>query len=145
MKKIDDSKIYGIFALVTLSLAIVVGAISAYSLVAVEPEVKALLAAEEPVSESYKKAYLILRDPQVFGLYEHFDSEGRTIKNSLRYFDGKVDRNEEFKAEEKKYLELLLNRRHGGARLGINSMVFLLILTLIGGGMYLVEKRQLRD
>jgi len=142
MKKIDDSKLYYYFSIVTLALALIVGALSFYSIIFVEPEIKELLSAKNDISNNYKKAYIKLRDPQIFGLYENFDAEGSSVKNSLIYFDNKIFAGKDIVETEKKYLELLLDRRMKGARLGRNTMFFLLLLTFFGGGMYLYERKQ---
>ena len=48
---------------------------------------------------------------------------------------------EEIVKDEKKYIEVLLNRRIKGANLARNSMIFLLSLSFIGWLLFFYEKR----
>lgn len=142
MKSYDDSKIYFIFAVTTLVLAIILGSIASYSIFVIEPEAEGLLAAREDISENYKKAYLILRDPQIFARYENFDGMARAIKDIIATFDKKVYEGNFFIEDEKRYLDKLMERRMLGSRLTRNTMVFFLILSIMGWLMLLSEKRQ---
>ena len=141
MKKIDDSKIYLIAAVTTLVVAVVFGSIAFYSILSVEPRIETLLNARDNISANYKKAYLMLRDPQVFAGYGYFDAEGVSVKNSLAYFDKRVYNGEEIDATRKAYLELLLDRRKKGSVLTRNSMVFCLILSLVFWAVFIQERR----
>ncbi len=172
MKKIDDSKLYFYFALTTLIIGIILAVVSFYSIYSVEPEIKDLLASAENKDKSYERAYILLRDPQIFARYEHFDTEqdlqlgystakklnidsqrdleilvsktfpGTTVKKALRYFDNKVYYGKEITADEKRYLEVLLDRRMKGARLGRNTMIFVLVVSMISWILLFVEKRR---
>jgi hypothetical protein len=141
MKRIDDSRIYLISAITTLVVAVILGAIAFYSILSVEPKVEKLLSATDNVSDSYKRAYLILRDPQVFAGYGYFDSEGVSVKNSLAFFDKRVYNGEEIDAGRKAYLELLLDRRKKGSVLTRNTMVFFLVLSMIFWAVFIQERR----
>ncbi|MBP7737218.1 MAG: hypothetical protein KA369_14660 [Spirochaetes bacterium] len=141
MKKIDDSRIYLIAAVTTLVAAIILGAVAFYSILSVEPRIETLLNARDNISANYKKAYLMLRDPQVFAGYGYFDAEGVSVKNSLAYFDKRVYNGEEIDATRKAYLELLLDRRKKGSVLTRNSMVFCLILSLVFWAVFIQERR----
>ncbi len=142
MKRINDSKLYFYFAIIAIVLALITGGISGYSRFFVEKNVTALLSDEKNFEKNFKEAYIVLRNPQLFALYEHFDAQGEIIKRTLSYFDNKVYRKEAMKAEDRKYLDLLLDRRMRGSKLGFNSMFFLLILSSIAWIMYFVEVRQ---
>lgn len=141
MKKIDDSRIYLIAAVTTLVVAIVLGAVAFYSILSVEPRIETLLNARDNISASYKKAYLMLRDPQVFAGYGYFDAEGVSVKNSLAFFDKRVYNGEEIDATRKAYLELLLDRRKKGSILTRNTMAFCLILSLVFWAIFIQERR----
>ena len=171
MKKIDDSKLYLYFGLVTLVIGILLGIVSFYSILSVEKKVTGYLTAKDNVSLNLKKAYLLLRNPQLFGRYEYFDTEqdlhqgytsalklglekkenlekiiaatysGKTVKDALRYFDNKVYYGKDLTSDESKYLEVLLDRRKKGSVLGRNTMIFVLSLSLISLFLFFVEKR----
>lgn len=144
MKKFNDSKLYFYFSIITVFLAIITGGISGYSRFFVEKKVAVLLNDEKNFEKSYREAYLVLRNPQLFALYENFDSQGEIVKRTLSYFDNKVYRKEAMKKEDRKYLELLFDRRQRGSRLGFNSAVFLVVISFVGFIMFIVEKRQAR-
>ncbi len=145
MKKIDDSKIYLIPAITTLAVAVILGAIAFYSILSVEPRVEKLLSAKDNVSDSYKRAYLILRNPQVFAGYGYYDAEGVSVKNSLAFFDKRVYNGEDIDATRKAYLELLLDRRHKGSILTRNTMVFFLVLSMIFWAVFIQERRSSKE
>ncbi len=174
MKKIDDSKLYFSFALVTLAISIVLGIISFYSILGVEKNIVNLLSGEENSGKSFEKAYLLLRKPQFFARYQHFDTEqdlhvslssarrfdleskeslkkllentypGTTVMKALRYFDRKVYAGKGIEPDEKKYLEVLLDRRKKGSRLGRNTMIFTLALSLFSMLFFLYERRTVK-
>lgn len=171
MKKIDDSKLYFYFALVTLVISIALGVVSFYSILLVENKIENLLSVKENSDESFKKAYLLLRKPQIFARYQHFDSEqdlqvsftharrfdleskesltkllgntypGTTVVKALRYFDKKVYFGKSIEPDEKKYLEVLLDRRKKGSRLGRNTMIFTFALSLFSLLFYFYERK----
>jgi len=172
MKKIDDSKLYLYFGIVTLVLGMLLGINSLYSILSVEEKVKQHLSAKDDVSLNYKKAYLILRDPQLFARYEYFDTEqdlqlaysstlklglekkenlekiiestypGKTVRDALRYFDNKIYYGKDLMPDEKRYLEVLLDRRKKGSVLGRNTMIFMLALSLISLVLFFVERKE---
>ena len=142
MKKINDSKIYLIFTIIVLVLTVLLGAISYYSIFSVEPEIARLLSSDKNVAENYKRAYEQLRNPQIFARYENFDRDAQKIKDNLiPYFDSKISKGEAFTQEEGPYLNTLLERRKQGSVLGRNTMVFFFLLTLLGLGFWLYEKK----
>lgn len=141
MKKIDDSKIYLIAAVTTLVVAVILGSIAFYSILSVEPRIETFLNASDNISVNYKKAYLMLRDPQVFAGYGYFDAEGVSVKNSLAFFDKRVYNGEEIDATRKAYLELLLDRRKKGSVLTRNTMAFFLILSIVFWAVFIQERR----
>jgi hypothetical protein len=175
MKKIDDSKLYFYFALVTLTISIVLGIISFYSILVVEKNIVKLLSANEESDKNFKEAYLLLRDPQIFARYQHFDTEqdlqlsistarrfdleskesltkllgdtypGTTVMKAIRYFDRKIYTGNRIEPDEKKYLEVLLDRRKKGSRLGRNTMIFTLALSLFSFLFYFYERRTVKD
>lgn len=144
MKKIDDSKIYLVSAVTTLAVGIILGAIAFYSILYVEPKVETYLSARDNISSNYKKAYLILRDPQLFAGYSYFDAEGVSVKNSLAFFDKRVYNGEEIDINRKAYLDLLLERRKKGSVLTRNTMAFFLILSLVFWGVFVQERRSIK-
>ena len=136
MKNVNDTKVYLTVIIAPLLLAAFVGGVSLYSKFAVEAKVKTLLASPATVREGY----LLLREPQLFGGYKNWDSDGMAVKNSLRYFDNKLFNGGDITADEKVYIELVLKRRESGSELGIKSAFFLLLVSLTGFVAYLVEK-----
>jgi len=144
MKKINDGTIYLSIAIVTLTVAVILAAISFYSILVVEPKVERLLADQSSGSTSHKQAYLLLRDPQLFAGYGYFDAEGITIRNSLSFFDKRIYSGEEIDSTRTPYLELLLERRKKGSVLGRNTMVFFLFLSLVFFLLAFQEKRAAR-
>lgn len=141
MKKINDSNIYLILAVVTLALGIVLAVVSFYSILIVEPKVERLLADRSNIDLNHKRAYLILRDPQLFAGYGYFDAEGISIRNSLAFFDKRIYSGEEIDSTRTAYLDLLLDRRKKGAVLGRNTMFFFILLSLIFFTLFINEKR----
>ncbi len=139
MKKFDDSRLYLYFAAVTLAVAIIIGAISHYSILVVEPSVERLLSAKEGIDKNYKEAYLILRNPQLFAGYSNFDTD--RVKNSLTYFDSKIYSGEKIEPASKMYLEVLLDRRKEGSILGKKTMAFFLLLSFIAWILYFYERK----
>jgi hypothetical protein len=145
MKKFNDTKIYLYTALGTLLAAVLMGMVSYYSILFVEPEVQALLAAQEGESENFSRAYVILRDPQLFARYENFDGMGQSIRVILKDFDKRMIAGEKFDRDDRIYLEVLLDRRARGSAMGRNTMVFFLVISLMAWGYYFYERRSTRD
>src|SRR4030042_627118 len=141
MKKINESNIYLSVAIAALVVGLVVGAVSYYSIIIVEPKVERLLAATEDVDKNFKQAYLILRNPQIFAGYGNFDAEGISVKNSLAFFDKKIYYGDEIDSTRKAYLELLLDRREKGSTLGRNTAAFFIVLSLMFCTLFIHERR----
>jgi hypothetical protein len=144
MKKFDDRRLYLYFALITLLIAFILALISYYSILLVEPEIERLLSVKENISESYRQAYSRLRDPQIFARYENFDRASFPIKNILEDFDRRIERGESFTPDDRIYLEVLLERRIQGSKLGRLTVIFFLLLSLLGWVLYLYEVRKLK-
>jgi hypothetical protein len=142
MKKFDDHKIYLYFAIATLAIAVIVGAISFYSKLVVEPKVDSLLSSTQDINQNFREAYRMLRDAQVFARYQNFDSEATSLISYIRDFDRKVYTGDEFLDTDIRAMEELLKRRAKGSRLGIYTMAFFLLLSALGWGAFLYEKRQ---
>jgi hypothetical protein len=140
MKKIDDSRIYFYFAIIALALGIIMGAIAYYSILGVEPEIRALLDSKDSISKNYKEAFSMLKDPQIFARYENFDGASRHIKTIIADFDKRIAAGEELNQDDMRYIEVLLERRMMGSALTRNTMVFFLLLSLLGWGMFAYEK-----
>ena len=142
MLKINDSRLYFYFGIVTLVLALVLGAISSYSIFIVEPKIRTCLNAGTDINQNYRKAYILLRNPQIFAGYERFDAEGSGVKRFIEHFDEMVYYGIEITADQKQYLDLLLQRRVKGASLGVKTMVYLLLVSFLSWIMFFVERRQ---
>lgn len=127
-------------AVSALVVGLAFGAVSFYSILFVEPKVENLLRSTESIDANYKQAYIILRDPQIFGGYSNFDAEGISIKNSLAFFDKRIFSGEEIDESRVAYLDLLLDRRKKGSTLGRNTMVFFLLLSLAFCGLFIQER-----
>ena len=139
MKKIDDSKIYLTIFIAPLIIAAIICGISLYSIMIVEPKAKTLIDSE--VSKSMKEGYIILRKGELFGKYNHWDTDGDIVRKSIRYFDNKIYNELELTKDDKRYLTEILNRRESGSTLGIKTSLFLLIVSLTGLVAYIFEKR----
>ncbi len=144
MKAIDDRKLYLYFSLTTIIIGIVLALIWSYSAFLIEPEIEGLLSNEENISDNFKKAYEMLKDPQIFARYEHFDSISKPIEDIIESFDNKVKENEEFGINDKIYLHILMERRKLGAQLTRNTSVFFVILSILGWLFYFLEIRQVK-
>jgi hypothetical protein len=141
MKNINDRPLYFYFSVITLAIALVCGLIAYHSMLSVEPRVEKLIAERENITENYTKAYRILRNPQVFARYENFDAVAQPVKMILKDFDRRAYNREPFTAEDRIYLEILLERRALGSRLSRNTMVFFLLLSALGWGFYFYERK----
>lgn len=142
MRKINDSKLYFYFILITLVIGILLGLIFSYSAFFVEPEIKELLSNEENIGESYKNAFSKLKNPQIFARYENFDRAAARIKTIIQVYDEKIKNNSPFNINDKRYLEILLERREMGALLTRNTMIFFFCLSVLGLIFYIYELRQ---
>jgi hypothetical protein len=138
MEKINDSNLYKAFIIVPLVIALFTGGVSLYSKMSVEPAAAKLISS----AETMKQGYVMLREPQLFAGYRYWDSDGTAVKNTIRYFDFMIYSGGEIKAEEKVYLELLLDRRKGGSMLGLKTAIFMIIISSMGGGMLFFENRK---
>jgi hypothetical protein len=160
--KINDKKLYLWFVIVTFVVGAIIGSISMYSIMVVEPKAKALLeeglninAAETATdeeknqatisaSEKITKAYVMLRSPQLFARYENFDLTSQRITIIISKIDQAVASGATLVKGYVPYIELLLDRRKEGSRLGFNTMVFFFVISAIGGGFLLWEIRLLK-
>jgi hypothetical protein len=142
MKKINDGRLYFYFIIITFATGILLFLIFSYSAFFVEPEIKQLLSGEENISENYKSAFIELKNPQLFARYENFDQPGMRVKTIIQVYDEKLEKNISFDRNDKKYLELLLERREMGAILTRNTMIFFFLLSVLGLIFYIYEKRQ---
>ncbi len=138
MENINDSNLYKAFIIVPLVIALFTGGVSLYSKLSIEPAAATLISS----AETMKQGYVMLREPQLFAGYRYWDSDGTAVKNTIRYFDFMINSGGEIKAEEKVYLELLLDRRKGGSMLGLKTAVFMLIISSMGGAMLFLENRK---
>lgn len=128
-------------AAVALAVGIILAVVSFYSILVVEPKVERLLADRTNIDLNHKRAYLILRDPQIFAGYSYFDAEGISIRNSLAFFDKRIYSGEEIDSTRTAYLDLLLDRRKKGSVLGRNTMAFFLIISLVFFALTINERR----
>jgi hypothetical protein len=142
MKKINDGKLYFYFIIITFATGILLGFVFAYSAFLVEPEIKYLLSNEDNINENYQKAFIKLKNPQIFARYENFDQTGMRIKTIIQVYDEKIEKNIIFDKNDKRYLELLLERREMGALLTRNTMIFFFLLSVVGLIFYIYEKKQ---
>jgi len=141
MNKINDHFLFFYAALVTLVVSFILGSISFYSILIVEKKIETLLTAKNNIEKNYRKAYLLLKKPQFFAQYDRFDSEGLAAKNSINFFDKKIASSSVITLEDKKYLEILLDRRKKGSTLGAKTMVYFLIISLVSWLLYFKEKK----
>ena len=142
MKNRDDTKLYLYFSIITLVISIILGLIAFYSIIIIEPDIKRLLSVNENVSENLKEAYLKLKSPQIFAGYDNFDGIAQSIKTIIDDFDKRINNRGEFDKNDRIYLSILLERRSLGARLSRNTMIFFLLLSILGWGFYFHELRQ---
>ncbi|MCL1864676.1 MAG: hypothetical protein FWF73_02565 [Spirochaetes bacterium] len=143
MTKIDDSKIYIKIIIIPLIIAFIIGAISLYSIMVVEPKAKALIDSLNP--KSMKEAYIMLRKGELFSGYTHWDLDGDIVRKSIKYFDNKIYNEVEINKDDKRYLTEILNRREAGSKLGIETSLFLLIVSFAGFIAYIFEKRSMQQ
>lgn len=145
MKKINDSRMFFWGAVVTLVCAFFFGIIAFYSILIVEPDVRSLMEKKENVDYNLKKAYLELRDPQLFAGYQHFDQRGDAVKKTIMTFDEKIYTGSDITPEASDariYLGLLLDRRMQGSRLGRTTMFYFLLISAISWVVFFYEKKK---
>lgn len=142
MKQINDGRLYFYFAVVTAVLAAIMGVVAYYSILHVEPTIRGHIDAREDIGARYRSAYVMLRDPQIFARYENFDAAGMPAKTILRDFDRRMYKNEPFTADDRIYLEFLLERRMQGSRLTRGTMVFFALLSILGWGAFFHERKK---
>jgi hypothetical protein len=99
-----------------------------------------LLSGTRDIDRDYRRAYLVLRRPQVFARYENFDDTAQPVKFILREFDRRIHGGETFTGEDRVYLDILLERRMQGSRLTRNTFVFFALLSIMGWVFYLYER-----
>lgn len=137
--KINDSKIYLYFSIAMLVAGILFGIPGVYSRFVTEKKVNALLAAEAD-SQKLKQAYIILRNPHIFAGYDRYDEGGAGIEYILKEFDSRVAEQKEFTENDRVYLALLLERRTQGSDLSIKTMIYFILLSLLGTIALMIEK-----
>ena len=145
MKKPDDKIIYIAFISATLAAALFFGGISLYSRISVEPAAASLIENSGEDSSKLNKAFIILRDPQLFAGYKYWDSDGIPARNTLRYFDNKLFNGKDIVPAEKPYLKILLERRIAGSTLGIKTALFFLGFAFIGAAAFVIYRRGIND
>ena len=162
MNFVNDSRLYKWFVIVTFVIGVLLGAVSFYSILHVEPKIRTLLdagsavpavenadeaakkAADAKVSEYFSEAYKMLRDPQIFARYEYFDAIGMPVKSIIKRMDTMVFNKEPIPRDYRVYLNILLERRELGSRLGRNTMIFFFLASFIGCVFWLIERRVAR-
>jgi hypothetical protein len=168
MKLFNDTKIYLWFSIVTFVVFAALAVVSFYSILVVEKKAislrnsgfelyKASIAENvkeedrknlsQQYSDKFREEYILLRSPQVFGRYENFDRSDRSsdaLRNVLSFFDTRVAGKAFIPAQDAMYINILLERRMMGSRLGRNTAFFFLFLSLAGFGFWQYEKRSLK-
>lgn len=137
--KIDDSKIYLYFSIAVLVVGILFGLPGIYSRVVTEPAIESLITKNADANK-LKQAYIMLRNPHIFAGYDRFDEGGAGIEYILKEFDSRVAEQKEFTDNDKLYLELLLQRRQQGSDLSIKTMIYFILLSLLGAIALVIEK-----
>jgi len=87
----------------------------------------------------------MLRKPHIFAGYNRYDEVGAGIEYILKDFDLRVAEKKDFDANDKMYLELLLERRKQGSDLSIKTMVFFVLLSLLGAIALVIEKTSKKE
>jgi hypothetical protein len=142
--KIYDGKLYFFFGIVSLCVAVILGGISAYSKFLVEPKIRGYIETPDENGENYKKAYILLRNPQIFAGYEHFDGQSVAINKILETFDQMLYAGLPINPDHGQYLEVLLKRRAEGSALGFKTMFFVLFVSALSWALFLIEKLDLK-
>ena len=140
MKQINDSKLYLLLSAVAFTLFILLITIFLYSKILIEMPAEKLINSELDINRNYREAYFLLRDPQIFALYENFDIEGRRVLISLRILDNKMITKGLLNKDDKRYLVSLLERRSKGSHLSLYTSVFFSMLFIIFLILYKTEK-----
>lgn len=158
MKKINDTLVYRNTSIVMFVVALIFGIISYYSIWFVEPKIKKSMESASKVvvldndsketkenklkeiDSHYKEAYVLLRDPQIFARYENFDGKAAVIKAIIKQMDSKISNKKAFNKESVVYLNRLFERRMLGSMLGVKTMIFFLLLSLVALVFYLNER-----
>jgi hypothetical protein len=138
--KFDDSKIYVYFSIAVLVAGILFGLPGIYSKMVTEPAIEKLLT-QDADSQKLKQAYIMLRNPHIFAGYDRFDEAGAGIEYILKEFDNRVAEQKEFTSNDILYLELLLQRRQQGSDLSIKTMIYFLLLSVLGLIGLFIEKK----
>lgn len=144
IKKINDSKLYLYASGITFVISVILALIFSYSAFIIEPQIKELLTVKDDsnLNDNLKKAFIMLKDPQIFARYEHYDRLARPIESIIKVYDKKLKDNEVLTEDDIIYLDILLDRRIRGSQLTRNTMVFFLLITLLGLIFYINEVRQ---
>ncbi|MDH7552939.1 MAG: hypothetical protein QHH74_04720 [Spirochaetota bacterium] len=137
--KFDDSKIYFYFSIAVLVAGILFGLPGIYSKMVTEPAIEKLLV-QNTDSQKLKQAYIMLRNPHIFAGYDRYDEAGAGIEYILKEFDNRVAQQKEFTSNDAMYLELLLLRRQQGSDLSIKTMIYFILLSLLGVTALAIEK-----
>ncbi|GAB4113128.1 MAG: hypothetical protein Kow00102_20860 [Spirochaetota bacterium] len=137
--KFDDSKIYFYFSIAVLVAGFLFGLPGIYSKMVTEPAIEKLLA-QNTDSQKLKQAYIMLRNPHIFAGYDRYDEAGAGIEYILKEFDNRVAQQKEFTSNDAMYLELLLLRRQQGSDLSIKTMIYFILLSLLGVTALAIEK-----
>lgn len=144
--KINDSRYYLYASGITFIISVILALIFSYSAFIIEPRIEELLTVKEGVNinENLKNAFLILKDPQIFARYEHYDRLARPIESIIKVYDKKLNNNEAFVEEDIIYLNILLDRRIRGSELTRDTMIFFLLIAVLGMIFYIYEKIQMK-
>ena len=142
--KTYDGRLYFFFGIISLSIVIILGAISSYSKFVVELDIHDYLEAPYGTGDNYKNAYILLRDPQLFAGYEHFDARSIAINKILEIFDQMIYAELVIPEDHKQYLEVLLKRREDGAMLGFKTALFVFIISMLSWVMFFIERNDLK-
>ncbi|MCL2025868.1 MAG: hypothetical protein FWG92_03580 [Leptospirales bacterium] len=142
--KTYDGNLYFFFGIISLSIVIILGAISSYSKFIVEPEIRGYLEAPYETDDNYKNAYILLRKPQIFAGYEHFDAHSIAMNKILETFDQMIYAGLVIPEDYGQYLEILLKRREDGAMLGFKTALFVFILSMLSWVMFFIERKDLK-
>ena len=137
--KFNDTKIYLYFSIAMLVAGILFGLPGIYSRFVTEPSIESFLR-ENAAGDELKQAYLMLRNPHIFAGYDRFDEGGAGIEYILKEFDNRIDQKQDLTANDRVYLEVLLQRRVQGSDLSIKTMMFFILLSMLGGIGYVIEK-----
>ncbi|MGQ9843995.1 MAG: hypothetical protein ACUVRK_10575 [Spirochaetota bacterium] len=136
----DDSKIYVYFSIAVLVAGILFGLPGIYSKIITEPAIENLLT-QDANSQMLKQSYIMLRNPHIFAGYDRYDEAGAGIEYILKEFDNRVAGQKEFTANDILYLTRLLQRRQQGSDLSIKTMIYFLLLSVLGVIGLIIERK----